>query len=88
MSAYEVLCKAITQVHVVLQDIDELLTKYNHAFESAHQVDARMIDSLSSSLAALGYQSREAAQAVTEYHGLQSELQSESSALKKVNYGI
>lgn len=88
MSIYEILYKAITQIHVVLQDVDKLLAKYDRAFESANQVDARMIDNLSSSLAILGNQNKEAAQAVTEYHGLQSKLQSETSALRRVNYGI
>lgn len=88
MSIYEILYKAITQIHVVLEEVEKLLVKYDRAFESANQVDARMIDNLSSSLATLGNQNKEAAQAVTEYHGLQSRLQSESSALRKMNYGL
>lgn len=88
MSIHEALYKAIVEIHVVLQEVDELLNKYDRAFESASQMDSEMLGKLSSSLATLGNEGPVAAQAVVDSHTLQSNLQKEVSIGSRVNYGI
>lgn len=89
VSIRKVLWDAITQIHIVLQDADKLLSKYGRAFESTTgQTDSQALNALSTSLATLGNQSPAAAQAVSQSQSLKENLQNQTSFVQRFTYGV
>jgi hypothetical protein len=79
---------AVTQIFEILQEVDKLLSKYDRAFESNDKDEATVFDGLALSLAGIMNQPSEAARAASQFQDLKHSLQSETSFLQRVKYGI
>jgi hypothetical protein len=79
---------AITQIFEILQEVDKLLSKYDRAFELNDRDEATVFKGLAISLAGTMNQPNEAARAASRSRDLKHSLQSETSFLRRVKYGI
>ncbi|KAF1850713.1 uncharacterized protein K460DRAFT_391149 [Cucurbitaria berberidis CBS 394.84] len=84
----EALCDAVNQVIDVLQSVNQLLTKYNRAFESREQPGHSITDGISTTAIGAGGLQGKMHGASQRFEQLKDSLQSQTSLARRVKYGI
>jgi hypothetical protein len=84
----EALCDAVNQIIEVLQSVDKLLIKYDRAFESREQPDQPINYGVASIAIGPGGLQGEMQSASQKYGHLKQSLQSQTSFVRRVKYGI